>query len=110
MLEAELRRGEPGVVGEVGTAHRRQIEGEAHAADQAHGADEGLALRAGEERVVGGAEDRSLGPQVDVGEVDVDPLVDRHHHRRHGHVDVLPLAGDVAVVQGGEDGDGGVQT
>src|SRR5215470_1322681 len=50
VLLAQLGGAEAGVAAQVGTAHGGQVEGEGHAADQAHRAGEALAVRAGEER------------------------------------------------------------
>jgi len=71
VAQAQFRRQETGVPAEIRAAHGRQVEGERHAADQAHGAGESLAVGAFEERAVRRAEDRPLVPEFFVGQVGV---------------------------------------
>jgi hypothetical protein len=109
VAKAQLRSEEPGIAAEIRAAHGGQVEREGHAADQAHRTREWFAVRPLEERAVGRAEDRPLGTELGVGQVDVHALVDGEHHGRHGHVDVLAGAGPLALGEAGQDGDGGVQ-
>jgi hypothetical protein len=109
VAQPQLRRQEARVSAQVRAPHRGQVERKGHAPHQAHRTREPLTAGSGEERPVGGAEDGPFGAELGVGKVGVHPLVDRQHHGRHGHVDVLAPPGALTLGQAGQDGDGGVQ-
>jgi acyl-CoA dehydrogenase len=54
-------------------------------------------------------EDRPFVTELLIRKVGVHTLVDGEHHGRHGHVDVLALAGTLTLGETGQDGDGSVQ-
>ncbi len=109
VAKAQLRCQESRVPAEIRPPHGGQVEGEGHAADQAHGTRESFPVRSGEERAVGRSEDRPLVTELLIGKVGVHTLVDGEHHGRHGHVDVLAPAGTPSFGQAGQDRDGRVQ-
>ena len=103
--QARLRRGEPFILGQIGTPHRAQIVREGQAADDALGCDETLSSRTDEMRPISGAQNGWLRAEIDTFEVDMGALVDRQQDRRHCDIDVLASAGLFPVVQGGQNRD-----
>ena len=105
VLAPEIRRDEPDVEQQVVAAHHGAIALEHERGDGAGRDGDELAVGELEHRRFRSAEGQRFAFDVDVRQLVAHAVVDSEHRVHHGHVDVLPFAGAVAVRQRGQRGD-----